>query len=38
MVLLMVLSSDRANKLKITGPCNNLISKVIKYNKKNYFL
>lgn len=34
----MALSSDRANKLKITGPCNNLIPKVIKYNKKNNFL
>ena len=38
MVLLMALSNDRANKLKITGPCNNLISKVLIFNKKNNFL
>ena len=34
----MALSNDRANKLKITGPCNNLISKVLIFNKKNNFL
>jgi hypothetical protein len=38
MVLLIALSNDRANKLKITGPCNNLISKVLIFNKKNNFL
>ena len=34
----MALSNDRANKIKITRPCNNLISKVLIFNKKNDFL